>query len=72
MNFSTALEDLKAGNKVKRNGWNGQNMWIALQKPDGFSKMKLPYIYMSTVQGDLVPWVASQTDILAEDWGLVR
>ncbi len=31
-------------------------------------RMTLPYIYMSTVQGDLVPWLASQTDLLAEDW----
>jgi hypothetical protein len=43
-------------------------MWIALQVPDANSKMGLPYIYMSTVDGKLVPWLASQTDILAEDW----
>ena len=43
-------------------------MWIALQTPDANSKMTLPYIYMSTAQGDLVPWLASQTDLLSEDW----
>lgn len=26
------------------------------------------YIVISTVEGDLVPWVASQTDLLADDW----
>lgn len=43
-------------------------MWLALQVPDAGSKMTLPYIYMRTVMGDLVPWLASQTDVLAEDW----
>ena len=45
-------------------------MWIALQVPDAHSKMGLPYLYMKTVQGLLVPWLASQTDVLAEDWQL--
>lgn len=43
-------------------------MWLELQVPDEHSKMTLPYIYMKTVTGDLVPWIASQTDILSEDW----
>jgi hypothetical protein len=41
---------------------------VALQTPDEHSKMGLPYLYMSTVDDRLVPWLASQTDILAEDW----
>lgn len=28
----------------------------------------LPYLILRTKQGDYVPWLASQTDILAEDW----
>lgn len=67
--FGEALEFLKAGAQVSRLGWNGKNMWIQLQRPDAHSKMTLPYIYMYTAQGDLVPWLASQTDVLAEDWG---
>ena len=70
MNFGQALEALKSGERVTRLGWNGKDMWLALQRPDEHSKMTLPYIYMKTVQGDLVPWLASQTDMLAEDWGL--
>lgn len=66
--FSAALYALKDGIKVSRIGWNGKGMWLALQTPDTNSKMTLPYIYMYTAQGDLVPWLASQTDILAEDW----
>lgn len=72
MNFSEALEQVKAGGYASRKGWNGAGMWIALQVPDEHSKMSLPYIYMSTITGDLVPWLASQSDILAEDWGMVK
>ena len=70
--FGFALEALKKGWKLRRTGWNGSGMWIAIHEPSPHSKMTLPYIYMSTVQGGLVPWVASQTDILAEDWEVVK
>ena len=73
MDFSAALRALKAdpGVRVARGGWNGKDMWLELQRPDAHSKMTLPYIYMKTVTDDLVPWLASQTDMLAEDWGIV-
>ena len=71
MNFGGAIVALKGGNIVARKGWNGKGMWLKLQVPDAHSKMTLPYIYMKTAQDDLVPWLASQTDILADDWGLV-
>jgi len=70
MNFGQAIERLKDGGRVARTGWNGKGMWLKLQLPDAHSKMSLPYIYMSTVTGDLVPWLASQTDMLAGDWGV--
>ena len=72
MNFGVALDELKRNRTVARRGWNGKDMWLSLQVPDEHSKMTLPYIYMSTVQRDLVPWLASQTDILATDWFVVR
>ncbi len=68
MTFSEALEAIKAGKRVARTGWNGEGMYLRLQKPDDHSKMTLPYIYMSTANGDLVPWLASQTDLLSDDW----
>ncbi len=73
MNFGEAIAALKSGSKVQRAGWNGKGMWLALQVPDGGSKMTLPYIYMRTAGeiGDLVPWLASQTDVLSEDWSTV-
>lgn len=72
MTFGLAIEALKKGLKVARSGWNGKDMRLELQVPDENSKMSLPYIYMFTVQGDLVPWLASQTDMLAEDWMIVK
>lgn len=71
MNFGQAIEALKGRQKVAREGWNGKGMWLALQVPDEHSKMRRPYIYMSDAQGLLVPWLASQTDMLADDWGVV-
>lgn len=70
--FGDALALLRDGGTVRRVGWNGKGMWLKLQVPDTHSKMSLPYIYMSTAQGDLVPWLASQTDVLASDWELVE
>ena len=77
MNFGLALEAIKQGKKVSRSGWNGKGLWLELQMPDAHSKMTLPYIFMSypadakTTPGACVPWLASQTDVLAEDWLIV-
>ena len=69
MDFGDAVKKMKyRGGRFARAGWNGKNMYIELQVPDEHSKMTLPYIYMKTAQGDLVPWLASQTDMLADDW----
>ena len=62
------VQELRKGHRMRRRGWNGKGMYLELQVPDENSKMTLPYIYMRTVQGDLVPWLCSQTDMLAEDW----
>ncbi len=69
--FSQALTFAKAGRKIARQGWNGKGMWVALQVPDENSKMGKPYLYMSIVTGELVPWLASHGDILGDDWTLV-
>ena len=71
MNFGEALNALKEGAKVARNNWNGKDMWVALEYPDETSKMKRPFLYMAPIDGEFVPWVASQTDLLAEDWHTV-
>ena len=91
MNFGKALEALKQGNKVAREGWNGKNMFLILVK--GTEALKpypntpydtvvqytkqekiniLPHIDMYTAQGNMLPgWLASQTDMLAEDWQII-
>jgi len=69
--FSAALQFLKDGKLVSRLGWNGKNQTIAAQFPDENSKMSLPYLYIKTVDGNQVPWLASQTDIMSDDWFLV-
>ncbi|WP_110933267.1 DUF2829 domain-containing protein [Paenibacillus bouchesdurhonensis] len=81
MNFGQAIESLKAGERVARSGWNGKGIFIELQRPDEHSKMTSPYIFIDTtgLQTDnlkapksRVPWLASQTDMLAEDWEVVK
>jgi len=73
MDFSEALRSLKKGETVSRLGWNKPHQ-ITLQTPDENSKMTKPYIFMEIysdengVEWAKVPWVASQTDLLAEDW----
>lgn len=81
MTFGLAIEALKMGKKVARRGWNGKGIFIELQVPDQHSKMSSPYIFIDTtgLQSDnpdaprsRVPWLASQTDMLAEDWRVVE
>ena len=71
MNIGGAVSCLRDGAFMKRAGWNGKGQYIGLQEPDDLSQNTLPYIYIVTEQGDRVPWLASQTDLLAEDWQLV-
>lgn len=68
--FEMALALLRDGKKVRRTGWNGKGMYLALQVPDEHSKMRSPYIYISPVCGKLCPWIASQSDLLEKDWEL--
>lgn len=70
-NFGWALSEMKSGQKLSRDGWNGKGMWIMIQYPDAHSKMQRPYFYIKTAQDQLVPWVASHGDLLATDWRVV-
>lgn len=87
MNFGSALQALKNGQKVAREGWNGKGMFLFLVPgsvfkvnrapllgiyPEGREINYRPHIDMKTVDGEIVPWVASQTDVLAEDWCVVE
>ena len=72
MSIGQAVDALKVGKSVRRTGWNGKGMWLSLVVPGPSSEMTLPYVYMRTAQGDLVPWLCSQTDLLANDWEVVE
>ncbi len=80
MSFGLAIEAMKKGLKIARKGWNGKGIFIKLQIPDTNSKMTSQYIYIDTTgletdntsaPKSLVPWLASQTDMLSDDWVLV-
>lgn len=86
MPFGLALEALKKGLKVGRSGWNGKGMWLALiagenwgigghapyDTPGAAHINHLPFIGMKTADDKFVPWLASQTDMLADDWSIVE
>lgn len=83
LTFGDALHMLKLGKRVARKGWNGKGLSIEMQRPDAHSKMTLPYLFLNypaTPASDTapanhvnarVPWLASQTDMLAEDWNVL-
>lgn len=86
MNFGQALEALEEGKKVARAGWNGKGMFLFYVPgskfvvnrppllgiyPEGTEVSYHPHVDMKTAQGDIVPWLCSQTDMLAKDWELV-
>lgn len=71
LTFGDALEGAKAGRGIVRLGWHLEGMVVRLQRPDAKSKMTEPYLYIEIPQptGKLrLPWVASQADMLADDW----
>lgn len=101
MNFGEAIEHVKNGGLVARQGWNGKGMFIFMRPADALTvnfivnKVKsLPeslkkwvakhhgendeikfnaYLCMKAADGTIVNgWLASQTDILAEDWEVVE
>lgn len=72
MGIGEAIEEMRAGHFVSRDGWNGKGQSLRLQAVDENSMNTLPYIQIITVQGHRVPWVCSQTDLLATDWFVVK
>jgi hypothetical protein len=86
MNFSEALASLKEGKRVQRSGWNGKGMFVFLVAGSNFKVNRepllsimgegaevtyCPHIDMKTADNKVVPWFASQTDIMADDWTIL-
>jgi hypothetical protein len=87
VSFGIALQHLRDGDKVRRTGWNGKGMFVYLVDGSSFKVNRpplneiydegtvidyRPHIDMRTADGSCVPWVASQTDLLAFDWELAE
>ena len=87
VDFGLALAHLRTGKKVSRKGWNGKKMFIFLVDGSTFNVNRAPlnkfypegkqinyrsHIDMRTIDDEIVPWVASQTDLLAYDWQVVE
>lgn len=86
MTFGHAIEAMKQGKKVARSRWNGKGMFIYHVPAQTYETTTEigkdlygkradcgAYISMKPASGPLViGWLASQTDILAEDWQVVE
>ena len=74
LTFGAAIEALKAGQRITRTGWNGVGLWLEFIPAQGvdlqFIRMSYPVHSKSYPKGARVPWLASQTDTLAEDWSI--
>ncbi len=72
LDFGSAIKNIRHGDKMTRKGWNGKGMYIYYvpQRISGSVQYR-DYIAMKTTDGSIVPWLASQTDILARDWMIV-
>ena len=82
--FGEAIRRLKVGQKVSRNGWNGKAQYIQLAtgisyksadgeivncEHDAIGNKAIAFVGTSGVQ---MGWLASQADMLAEDWVVVE
>lgn len=79
MSFGHAVEMLKRGWCVSRAGWNGRGMWLSLNRgaffcePQRGKNIELEdHIVMKTADDKFIPWLASQADVLADDWSVVK
>lgn len=86
MNFSQALEAIKDGRRLQREGWNGKGMFVFLVAGSNFTVNRepllsimgagkevtyRPHVDMRDAEGKIVPWLVSQTDLMADDWQVV-
>ena len=84
MDFGKAIQLLKEGKRVQRSGWNGKNQYIELATSISYKNANgelvnaehqaignkaIAFVGTSGVQ---LGWLASQADMLAEDWKLVE
>ena len=81
MNFADALNALKNGQKISREGWNGKGLWV--RRIDLYSDAEfrvreiepctgtfMPFFVIFS-RGQLNTWVPSVSDLQAEDWNIL-
>ncbi len=77
MEFGDALKACRFGERIARKGWNGKGMFLFYIRSWTYTDGKqdnypnLPFLAMKTATNEVVPWLASQTDVLAADWEIV-
>lgn len=71
-----AVKQMQDGMHVCRSGWNGKNMHLCLvrnwSQSEGYDLPLSPFVAMKTATNELVPWLCSQTDLLATDWQIAN
>lgn len=78
MNFGLAIEAAKIGYKIARAGWNGKNMYLFIESgaypsgPYGAEHYEPAIVMFTAQQKYQIGWLASQADILADDWMIVE
>ena len=84
MNFGLAIEAAKHGKRIRRAGWNGKNQYIELASAISYKNPDKEVINaehdaignkafaFSGTSGVQMGWLASQADMLADDWEIVE
>lgn len=73
LGFGEVLAALRRGEKVARAGWNGRGQYVAMVfNGHALGRQMPPFLVIVTTTGDVVPWVASQSDLIISDWMIVR
>lgn len=83
IDFGGAIREMRTGDRVSRDGWNGADQWIRYVDLSNDREFELirtkeavgeftPFFVLKNVQGSLIPWTPSQTDQLAEDWFVLK
>ena len=77
MSFNEAVEQLKKGERLMRQGWTGDNTWLIYIESDAYdlkawkhfnATEQLPFIAIKTSDNKIAPWSEDQTDVSASDW----
>lgn len=85
MGFDKAINALKAGKRVTRKGWNGKGQYVVIAKMEAcidingreyldpaHEDIGSKFLMFVGNKGYQCGWLASQSDMLAEDWEVIE